>query len=75
MQDNILVTSNGRACLADFGLSNVVQTRLGGWNITTLMHHGGTIRWEAPELMQETNVTPTMASDIYALAMIFYEVI
>ncbi|KAF9444181.1 kinase-like protein, partial [Macrolepiota fuliginosa MF-IS2] len=72
--DNILITSSGRACLADFGLSNVVQAKLGGWSIiTTIIHNGGTVGWEAPELLQEDNSEPTMTSDIYALSMVFYE--
>lgn len=42
--------------------------------MTTLIYNGGTVGWEAPELLQENGTTPTIESDIYALSMVFYEV-
>ncbi|KAF5349295.1 hypothetical protein D9756_009364 [Leucocoprinus leucothites] len=72
---NILIAASGRACLADFGLSNVTLSRLGNWPlISTLLPDGGTVGWLAPELLQQDNAVPTMKSDIYALSMVCYEV-
>lgn len=37
----------------------------------------GTLRWMAPELLLSSDAdggAPTFASDVYALAMVFYEV-
>ncbi|KXN86652.1 Receptor-interacting serine/threonine-protein kinase 1 [Leucoagaricus sp. SymC.cos] len=72
--DNILITPSGRACLADFGLSNVVLTRLGNWYLkSTFLHVGGAVGWMAPELLLQDNAKPTIQGDIYALAMVFHE--
>lgn len=76
---NILVSSSGTACLADFGLSSVMDTELLRWtSLVTVTPTGGTVRWEAPELMEDLEnggiPRPTFTSDVYAVASVMYEV-
>ncbi|KAF9459862.1 kinase-like domain-containing protein, partial [Collybia nuda] len=74
---NILVTDNGRACLADFGLSSVTDAQILNWTShSSVGSKGGTVRWQAPELFDfdgDTLVHNTKASDIYSLSCVFYE--
>ena len=65
--------------MADFGLTKFVtdaNTTTAGTSSTT---HGGTTRWLAPELLEPEafglkHNTPSEQSDVYALAMVFFEV-
>ena len=69
---NILINDHREACLADFGLAIALQ---GSATVTTTLK--GTLRWMAPELLKSSDPdggVPTCASDVYALAMVFYEV-
>ncbi|KAL0565486.1 Rho guanine nucleotide exchange factor, partial [Marasmius crinis-equi] len=68
---NILMTDSLRACLGDFGLSRVADTR--GFKITSTTRSRGTGRWLAPELLLESGGT-SKASDIYAYGCVCYEV-
>ncbi|KAJ6495124.1 kinase-like domain-containing protein, partial [Mycena sanguinolenta] len=69
---NVLVTRSGRAVLADFGLSSVVtESKIVVFSASTVKT-GGTTRWLAPELFQDGRTNP--ASDVYALACVFYEI-
>ena len=67
---NVLLDLNFRAKLADFGLSTLklssTSTTAGGLK--------GTPRWLSPELFKR-GTKATTASDIYALMMIFWELI
>ena len=67
---NVLLDLNLRAKLADFGLSTLklssTSTTAGGLK--------GTPRWLSPELFKR-GAKATTASDIYALMMIFWELI
>jgi len=73
---NILISENGVACLADFGLSHRsfqgdYQENSNEW------HDGGNPRWKAPELLRAA--TPeegerTMKSDIFAFGRVIVEV-
>ncbi|KAF9448093.1 kinase-like protein [Macrolepiota fuliginosa MF-IS2] len=77
---NILMSPLGSACLADFGLSSVVDTEILRWtSLETMTQTGGTIRWEAPELMDELDdgsaPKPTLLSDVYSMASVMYEVL
>ncbi|KAH0830106.1 WD40-repeat-containing domain protein [Lanmaoa asiatica] len=47
---NVLIRENGRAYIADFGLS-MLLTELGGSTFATSFHARGTLRWTAPELL------------------------
>ncbi|KAF9441786.1 kinase-like protein, partial [Macrolepiota fuliginosa MF-IS2] len=76
---NILVSSSGLVCLADFRLSSIVDAQVLRWtSLDTMTQTGGTVRWEAPELMDEqddgSSPKPTFSSDIYSLVCVMYEV-
>ena len=78
-QVNVLVNRSGRACLADFGLANLVDENILCWSsIQTTEHHSsGTLRWQAPELIDppaDKSARATPASDIYSFACVCYEV-
>ncbi|KIL59847.1 hypothetical protein M378DRAFT_969685 [Amanita muscaria Koide BX008] len=70
---NVLINHRKEACLCDFGLSRfVVDNTL--WR-TTATHASGTLRWMAPELIQDDIIVPTTATDIYAFGMTSYEIL
>ncbi|KAF8960149.1 kinase-like domain-containing protein, partial [Flammula alnicola] len=75
---NILVTSSGRACLSDFGLSTIIDaTSLPSPSSSYSTEFiGGTIRWQAPELFDPLIEYPraSMQSDVYAYGCVCYEV-
>ncbi|EDR08211.1 uncharacterized protein LACBIDRAFT_297628 [Laccaria bicolor S238N-H82] len=73
---NVLVNRSGRGCLADFGLANLVDENIPSWTSTETTGHqnGGTLRWQAPELISEGLAKATPASDIYSFACVCYEV-
>ncbi|KXN84506.1 hypothetical protein AN958_12420 [Leucoagaricus sp. SymC.cos] len=76
---NILILPNGSACLADFGLSSIIDQEELKWNsIKTISKIGGTIRWEAPELLvwnpESENPKLTFKTDVYSMASMVYEV-
>ncbi|KAF9004229.1 kinase-like domain-containing protein, partial [Cyathus striatus] len=74
---NILVNDVGRACLADFGLSNLLlpQNLPILTSATVGLRHTGTTRWQAPELFDEEAREITMPCDIYSYASTCYEII
>ena len=69
---------SGRGCLADFGLANLVDEDILRWtSIQTTGHLSGTLRWQAPELINppsDESAKATPASDIYSFACVCYEV-
>ncbi|KAK1216990.1 hypothetical protein PQX77_020370 [Marasmius sp. AFHP31] len=68
---NILITPEGRACIADFGLSRVADTL--ALNLTMSTRRApGTTRWLAREIL--LGGVPTKESDIYAFACVCYEI-
>jgi serine/threonine protein kinase len=78
-QLNVLVNRSGHGCLADFGLANLVDEGILHWtSIQTTGHQGsGTLRWQAPELIDppsDESAKATPASDIYSFACVCYEV-
>jgi len=88
---NILINQSHRACLADFGLSTIVNTEhhaaasassVSVASKTSLMSFtvGGTPRWMSPELLDPERFghgdsRPTKQSDCYGLGMVVYEVL
>lgn len=75
---NILVSDSERACLADFGLSYVIDVSgLRGQPFSSNHAEGGTAGFEAPELIDPDNEFSrrTKESDVYAFGMVCYEVI
>ncbi|KAK1231874.1 hypothetical protein PQX77_004989 [Marasmius sp. AFHP31] len=69
---NILITSEERACIADFGLSRITDSK--GLRITTSASRPvGTARWLAPELLVGSG-GPSKESDVYAFACVCCEI-
>ncbi|KAG6878412.1 hypothetical protein C0993_007013 [Termitomyces sp. T159_Od127] len=75
---NVLIDSSGRAALGDFGLSSVTDPQILKWTTqSTIASKGGTVRWQAPELLAEqddSKIQNTKESDVYAWASVCYEV-
>ena len=72
----MLVKSDGRACVADFGLSTLL-TQLGGSTFATTYRAKGTVRWMAPELLDpedDSETTPTTKTDVYSFGSIMLQV-
>ncbi|KAG5735783.1 Serine/threonine-protein kinase HT1 [Termitomyces sp. T112] len=71
---NILVTESERACLANFDLSHVTESSgLGGLALSSRQADGGTMGFEAPELV-ESESKRTSASDVFAFGMVCFEI-
>lgn len=71
VQFNILVSDDLRCCLADFGLSGLIQSQ-----ISSSVGQQGTFRWMAPEIFAP-DAFPACepeARDIYALGCTILEV-
>ncbi|MBS0357818.1 MAG: protein kinase [Proteobacteria bacterium] len=68
---NILLTNEGRAKLCDFGLAKVKATTR--TQTSKPSKSVGTIPWMAPEILV-LNAKFSTKSDIYALAMVFWEI-
>ena len=74
-QANVLMDENGLACITDFGLSRIAPsggaTNVITTGLVTSRQDGGTLRFQAPELLcpKEDNAKATKKSDIYAFAM------
>ena len=73
-----MINNHGRACLADFGLSRVIQgfTSSGG----DKNKPRGTFVWMSPEVYAPErfgyrgDARPRMESDVYSLGTVIYEV-
>lgn len=71
--NNVLVNDSGRACLADFGISSISDNNiLAVTSQSSVASRGGTLYFQAPELLYETRNSPE--SDIYAWACCAYEI-
>ncbi|KAG6877742.1 hypothetical protein C0993_004456 [Termitomyces sp. T159_Od127] len=68
---NVLITKFERACLADFGLSSVMESS-GLAGLSSRQADGGTPGFEAPELF-DSESTRTTASDAFAFGMVCFE--
>ncbi|KAJ7875985.1 kinase-like domain-containing protein [Mycena leptocephala] len=74
---NILVTPSRRACIADFGMSSIVNAMTLRLTISTAPARGGTARYQAPELFQlgDEETPQTFSSDVYGFACVGYEIL
>lgn len=76
LQANVLISNTGEACLADFGLSEIVleANRSDAKTTTnsTTWKVAGNPKWQAPELFEDPKRTTT--SDIFAFGRVIYEV-
>ncbi|KAJ7098394.1 kinase-like domain-containing protein [Mycena epipterygia] len=71
---NILVTPSRRACIADFGLSSIVDAITLRFTHSSASARGGTARYQAPELLKGESQNH-FGSDIYAFACVCYEIL
>ncbi|TFK21659.1 kinase-like protein, partial [Coprinopsis marcescibilis] len=75
--NNILVTSAGTACLADFGLSKLVVDSAGQNSPVSHSCLGGNELFCAPEILGESSalqVEPTASSDVYSFGCVGYQI-
>ena len=68
--DNILITSDGRYVISDFGISRSFRTKMSRTNNN--ISSSGTIAYMGPERFSEKPVV-VLASDIWAFGMTLYE--
>ncbi|KAG1887207.1 kinase-like domain-containing protein [Suillus subluteus] len=71
---NVLIDGDGRAYLADFGLSGTLTRQPSMTYLTKLSCCPGAVRWTAPELLAEEEPATTQ-SDIYSFGSIFLQVL
>ncbi|KAG1906932.1 kinase-like domain-containing protein [Suillus fuscotomentosus] len=75
---NVLINAEGMACLVDFGLSTVIGGGLeGGSSIAPSSCRPGAIRWTAPELLGDPEISylPTPKSDIYSFGSVMLQIL
>lgn len=70
--DNILITSDGRYVISDFGISRSFKTQMS--KTVNNMNSSGTIAYMGPERFSEKPMV-VFASDIWAFGMTLYEII
>ena len=63
---NVLISTEGRALLTDFGHSFFTNSSL---NMTMDTPHGGTLNWMAPERAELDEYPVTLPGDIWAFGM------
>ncbi|KAK0480429.1 kinase-like domain-containing protein, partial [Armillaria luteobubalina] len=68
--DNVLITDDCQAVITDFGISFVMGITT--FATSTSSHKGGTIRWEAPEVLSGS--PNNFPADIYSLACMYFKV-
>ncbi|KAG1807737.1 kinase-like domain-containing protein [Suillus variegatus] len=68
-----------KACLTDFGLSNVLRGRLKECQIEESIVRPGAIRWTAPELMRSPDlppdVRPSTQNDMYSFGRVMFHLL
>ncbi|HKS37796.1 MAG TPA: WD40 repeat domain-containing serine/threonine-protein kinase [Verrucomicrobiae bacterium] len=72
---NVLFDDAGRAYVSDFGLAKLMVPGPGTPALTGSMHLLGTPQYLAPEVASSSVYNATVASDVYALGAILYELI
>ncbi|KAG1884464.1 kinase-like domain-containing protein, partial [Suillus subluteus] len=75
-QSNVLIYANGRACLADFGLSTIILEFVGTSYFTSSIR--GNVRWVAAELCEvseDDEVSLSTECDIYSFGSITLQVL
>lgn len=68
-----MVDEFGKARIADFGLARVIYTQA---TFTEASASGkGTVKWQAPELLDGSNTRITPESDVYSYGCLCLEVL
>ncbi|EJD44795.1 kinase-like protein, partial [Auricularia subglabra TFB-10046 SS5] len=74
---NVLISDEGNALLADFGLSTFIEKALPEEITSTSIRNRNTVRFAAPELLSDdlghTGRSKTRASDVYSFGMLILE--
>ncbi|KAG1906203.1 kinase-like protein [Suillus fuscotomentosus] len=73
---NVLIYGDGRACLADFGLSTIILEFVGTSYFTSSIH--GNVRWVAAELFEvseDNELSLSTECDIYSFGSITLQVL
>ncbi|KAG2342720.1 WD40 repeat-like protein [Suillus weaverae] len=76
LQSNVLISGNGRACLADFGLSTIILEFIGTSYFTSSIR--GHVRWVAAELCEvseDGELSLSTECDIYSFGSITLQVL
>ncbi|KAG6874929.1 hypothetical protein C0992_005935, partial [Termitomyces sp. T32_za158] len=73
---NVLVDQQGRAYIADLGLSSISYGKIVDWTSFPVPESkGGNFRYQAPQLFDcEVAISNNKSSDIYAFGMLAYEI-
>jgi len=73
---NVLISEAGEACIADFGLSDIIaevdESVFKSQGHSSAWKYGGNPGWQAPELF--ANYRRTTSSDVFAFGRVIYEV-
>ncbi|KAF9227124.1 kinase-like protein [Gyrodon lividus] len=78
---NVLIHSDGRACLSDFGLSTIHREISDTSQTLSLFPFPGNIRWAAPELFLEQGENRPISclsseqTDIYSFGSIMFQIL
>lgn len=70
---NVLIGKNGRVCVADFGLAQLIDDGTGEDHPTAASHRFGTLAYMAPELL--TGARATDRADQWSLCVALWETI
>ena len=70
--DNILITSDGRYVITDFGISRKLRSRMS--QMSSTFNSSGTLAYMGPERMSSSPMI-VLASDIWAFGVTLYEII
>lgn len=72
VQANVLVKKDGHAALCDFGLTKMLGQGLHGF--TTTAGFKGSMQWCSPEVLNSEANMKTPSSDMWAFALLVWEV-
>jgi serine/threonine protein kinase len=72
--ENILIDTQGRVKIADFGLAKMMRLEAGAPDLTLTRHAVGTPQYMAPEQIEKPETVDHRA-DIYSLGVVFYEML
>ncbi|KAJ7097365.1 kinase-like domain-containing protein, partial [Mycena epipterygia] len=76
---NILLDTNNKAVLSDFGLSIIMSEFAGTSFMTTTLECGGALRWAAPELIPDGDsphrFQMSTTTDVYSFGGVMYHVL
>ena len=72
--ENILIDTQGRVKITDFGLAKMMRLEAGAPDLTLTRHAIGTPQYMAPEQIEKPETVDHRA-DIYSLGVVFYEML